>query len=210
VVPGTAPPFEKISLFGKILWLSIVFFWGPLLSSGCASSARFKTTSETKVEDSSNQDIYVHPEPAAADTEKTGHAGMVSATLSENNPLIDRGRLLNIIMSYMGTRYIPNGTDSVGFDCSGFVAKIFSDACGLVLPHSSTELFMFGKPVEKDSILFGDLVFFKTDRGIPSHVGIYVGDGLFAHASLTIGVTISILASEYYHKRYLGIRRIFY
>lgn len=127
---------------------------------------------------------------------------------SEDNPAIDRKRLLSEIMPLMRTPYRKRGTGVKGFDCSGFTMKVFQDGLGLELPRSSREQYAAGSAVGRDSLRFGDLVFFKARRSVPSHVGIYVGDGLFAHASLKIGVTISLLGSKYYKKRYLGARRL--
>ena len=60
-----------------------------------------------------------------------------------------------------------------------------------------------------EELQFGDLVFFNTTGRSPSHVGIYLEDDLFAHASVTYGVTISSLESTYYRKRLVGARRVF-
>lgn len=111
-------------------------------------------------------------------------------------------------MLLMRTPYAVNGTDSTGFDCSGFTSKVYRDVLGLQLPRSCREQFDVGLSVEREELQFGDLVFFRMEGEKPSHVGIYVGDGLFAHASLSIGVTISMLESEYYKRRYVGARRI--
>jgi cell wall-associated NlpC family hydrolase len=65
-----------------------------------------------------------------------------------------------------------------------------------------------GSDVAKPDLQFGDLVFFNTTGRSPSHVGIYIEDDLFAHASVSYGVTISSLESTYYRKRYVGARRV--
>ena len=125
----------------------------------------------------------------------------------ENNPLINRIAMLARIMPLMGVPYSYDGDDSNGFDCSGFTATIFASFLPR-LPHSAQEQYTLGTKVDRDDLCFGDLVFFALDGDSPSHVGIYVGDGLFAHASVSQGVTISILDASYYRKRYLGARRV--
>jgi cell wall-associated NlpC family hydrolase len=127
---------------------------------------------------------------------------------TEGNPAIDRRRMLGRIMELMGTRYVRRGIGKRGFDCSGFTSIIYKEETGITLPHSSMEQYGVGTGIDQDSLKFGDLVFFRIRGRRPSHVGIYVGDGLFAHVSLSVGVTVSLLSSEYYAKRYLGARRI--
>jgi cell wall-associated NlpC family hydrolase len=78
----------------------------------------------------------------------------------------------------------------------------------VTLPRTAREQFASGKGVDESSLLFGDLVFFNTTGSGASHVGIYLEDDLFAHASVSYGVTISSLESTYYRKRFLGARRL--
>lgn len=123
-------------------------------------------------------------------------------------PAPDHRPVLAKIMSLMGVPYVFNGVDTTGFDCSGFTATVFASTLRRTLPHSSQGQYALGLPIDRDSLRFGDLVFFADGGNEPSHVGIYVGDGLFAHASVSLGVTVSLLESSYYKKRYLGARRI--
>ena len=128
--------------------------------------------------------------------------------ISEDNPRIDRLVLLSYVMPLMGVPYVFDGSDSTGFDCSGFTSNIFENVFGKSLPRSTLQQFDEGEPVERHALQFCDLVFFAIGDDVPSHVGIYVGDGLFAHASVSLGVTVSVLDSNYYKKRYCGARRI--
>lgn len=94
------------------------------------------------------------------------------------------------------------------YDCSGFVAHVFSQA-GIALPRSAREQFEFGRAVEADQVSAGDLVFFETYRPGASHVGIHLGDGTFIHASSGAGeVVVTPLSEAYYAARYLGARRV--
>lgn len=118
-------------------------------------------------------------------------------------------RVLRTALAYRGVRYRYGGMSSRGFDCSGFVTRVLLTQ-GLRLPHNAAALFKFGKPVAKAGLRPGDLVFFKTvsRRGI-SHVGIYLGNNQFIHASSGRGsVRTDTLASGYYARRYAGARRI--
>jgi lipoprotein Spr len=143
----------------------------------------------------------LQPPPTVADSSYA-----TAAPLGE--PATDHRPLLAEIMSLMGVPYAFNGTDTSGFDCSGFTSAVFASSLHRTIPHSSQGQYALGTSVDRDSLRFGDLVFFAEGGGEVSHVGIYVGDGLFAHASVSLGVTISLLDSSYYKKRYLGARRL--
>lgn len=111
----------------------------------------------------------------------------------------------------LGTKYKYGGTSvKTGFDCSGFVNHIFSKM-GYELERRSADIATEGTKVAKDELRVGDLVFFDTsgkNNGGISHVGIYVGNGQFAHASTSKGVIIDELDSSYYKPRYVTARRI--
>jgi cell wall-associated NlpC family hydrolase len=85
---------------------------------------------------------------------------------------------------------------------------VYKNAVGRDLPRSAHLQFSQGKVITFDDLKFGDLIFFNTTGESASHVGIYLGDDLFAHASVSLGVTISSLQSSYYKKRYEGARRV--
>jgi cell wall-associated NlpC family hydrolase len=112
-------------------------------------------------------------------------------------------------LSYRGVRYRMGGTTTNGIDCSGLTQTVYKK-WGKLLPRTAVEQFRKGKPVPKDQLKAGDLVFFKNTykKGI-SHVGIYVGDGNFVHAAgVGKGVIVSSLYSAYHLNHYAGARRI--
>lgn len=115
---------------------------------------------------------------------------------------------------YLGTGYSYGGASSKGFDCSGFTMYIF-DQYGYNLPHSATSQWYssLGSTVARADLQPGDLVFFcdpsRSNGKACSHVGIYVGDGDFIHASSgSNAVRISSLSESYYNGYYVGAKRV--
>jgi cell wall-associated NlpC family hydrolase len=110
--------------------------------------------------------------------------------------------------NYRGVRYRYGASGERGFDCSGFTSYVYGKK-GVSLPHNAAEQFEHGRRVAKSDLKPGDLVFFHTTRRSISHVGIYVGDGKFVHASSAGGrVRVDSLNSGYYSNRFRGARRV--
>jgi len=108
---------------------------------------------------------------------------------------------------YMGVPYVWGGVTPDGWDCSGFTQYVMKEM-GIDLPRSAAEQFAIGTPVDKDALQPGDLIFFTTYKPGASHVGFYMGDGKFIHASsVAKQVTISPLDGAYYVAHYIGARR---
>lgn len=118
--------------------------------------------------------------------------------------------LLNYAQSLLNCRYRFGGSSAQGFDCSGFTMHVFAKI-GFSLPHKALTQYSLGVKIEKDNLDKGDLVFFKTlNSPIINHVGIYIGDGKFIHASSGAGfVVINSLTSGYYFNCYQSARRLF-
>jgi cell wall-associated NlpC family hydrolase len=122
-----------------------------------------------------------------------------------------REQIVNTARRFIGVPYRWGGESPAdGFDCSG-LTKVVYELNGLQLPRSSREQWRAGKPVERDQIKRGDLIFFATSGGRRvSHVGIYAGDDTFLHAPRRgRKIRISSLANRYYRARYLGARSYF-
>jgi len=95
------------------------------------------------------------------------------------------GRVLLYARDLLGVPYRFGGATLRAIDCSAFVQKVFR-SIGIDLPRTAREQFKIGREVDRVDIAKGDLVFFKTySRYYPSHVGIYIGDNYFIHASIT-------------------------
>lgn len=108
---------------------------------------------------------------------------------------------------FLGAPYKWGASSGKAFDCSGFVVYIMKKF-NVNLDRTASSQFKSGAKVEKDELQAGDLVFFTTYKKGPSHVGMYIGDNKFIHASSGVDhVTITDLDTNYYKKRYLGARR---
>jgi cell wall-associated NlpC family hydrolase len=114
-----------------------------------------------------------------------------------------------VIRDFLGAPYVWGGSSVEGTDCSGFVCAVFRDALGVDLPRSAAEMYDFGMVSSDESLQFADLVFLSesSESGI-THVGIYIAQGKFVHASPTKGVMISNLNDEFHRDHYAGARRI--
>ena len=130
----------------------------------------------------------------------------------ESDPKVTstRSDVMQHIIDWVGTRYHFGGVCREGIDCSAFTREVFRTSFNVDLPRTASMQSVLGSSVHKDNLKFGDLVFFHTGRYAKvSHVGIYVGEGLFANASCSRGVTVSSLDSKYWAKRYLFAKRLF-
>ncbi len=150
-------------------------------------------------------EIPVEVEPV----DKSKFVGNVEKLKSFNVPLTHRERILFEVIKYLDTPYKYGGNTENGIDCSAFTKFVYQNAVNLELPRSTREQFKVGENISKYDLQFGDLVYFNTTkRSYPGHVGIYLGDDQFVHASRSLGVTVSSLEDPYYKKRFIGARRL--
>ena len=119
-------------------------------------------------------------------------------------------RLKRIANDFIGTRYRLGGSSQdTGLDCSGLIKQIWQRLGLDDLPHQAAQMAKLGVPVQLRDIQVGDLVFFNTTGKQNSHVGVYIGDGRFVHASsVNKKVTENLLNERYYQKTFSGIRRL--
>lgn len=104
-----------------------------------------------------------------------------------------------------GTRYRMGGLSKQGIDCSGFVFLTYQEL-GINLPRDTSLQSRQGRDVSRQQLQIGDLVFFHTGRN--NHVGIYMGENRFLHASTREGVKISRMTDTYWTRTYWKARRL--
>lgn len=137
------------------------------------------------------------------------NSGLPAPNASESTPDNTQDLLL-YALSLSGTRYKYGGNSTdTGFDCSGFVRYVYGQVSGLALPRSTQSISQAGTQITRNELQPGDLVFFNTLRRAFSHVGIYLGENRFIHASSsnTGNVMVSDMNEKYWSKRFNGARR---
>jgi len=123
---------------------------------------------------------------------------------------VPQQRLESVVETYIGTPYRFGGNTRNGIDCSGLVKEVFAQVSYARMPRTSSSLFKLGRMVSKTDAKAGDLVFFRSGLfNRVNHVGIYISDGKFVHASSSKGVIYSSLDGTWYRKHFAGIKRIF-
>ena len=108
-------------------------------------------------------------------------------------------KLFSFVYDWIGTPYRFGGGSKKGIDCSGFTKQLYDQVFNLDIKRNSRDIFSMVSPVKKDELKEGDLVFFKIHSRSISHVGIYLGNNRFAHAS-SRGVAVSSLEDNYYSR----------
>lgn len=115
--------------------------------------------------------------------------------------------LLQYMEEWYHTPYRYGGASKDGVDCSAFTAGIITAVYGLAIPRTVREQYQTTERIDKEELIEGDLVFFNTTGSI-SHVGVYIFNNKFVHASTTSGVMVSDLNDNYFMRRYAGAGRL--
>jgi cell wall-associated NlpC family hydrolase len=172
--------------FGRPLLLALVLLSCAFPATAAAESARLSSTEAEEF-----------PTPVVEHT-------LLTEAAADVQPKPGRPGVVAIALRYLGTPYRWAGSSPSGFDCSGFIMYVYG-RIGIGLPHNSAMLWGVGRPVARDDLQPGDLVFFN---GL-SHAGIYIGRGRFVHSPHSGEVVkISRLSESWYRTTYYGARRL--
>ncbi len=117
-------------------------------------------------------------------------------------------KLYKFIDDWYGAPYKYGGKAKTGVDCSGFVSQLMANVYGKTVSGSSASIHKASEKVNKKNLQEGDLVFFKISSDQVSHIGVYLQNNRFVHASTKRGVVINSLQEEYYTKYYFAGGRI--
>ncbi len=145
------------------------------------------------------------PTPPVQESELPKDDNTTAELLTSDNLLLNS--LLAQKEDWQGVPYRYGGLSTKGVDCSGFVYLTFLSQLNMQVPRTTAELLKEGEPVARNELAVGDLVFFRLARG-NRHVGIYLGDEAFLHASVSSGVMQSSLGNPYWRERYWQARRL--
>ncbi len=116
--------------------------------------------------------------------------------------------LLESVDKWYGVRYRTGGNGTSGIDCSGFTVAVYLAVYGITLPRVSKEQYRISRKISTTELMEGDLLFFNTRGKGVSHVGVYLGNNKFIHATVSRGIMVNDIFESYYIKRFIGAGRI--
>ncbi|MDR0414073.1 MAG: C40 family peptidase [Prevotellaceae bacterium] len=116
--------------------------------------------------------------------------------------------LIRASAEWLGVPYRYGGQNRSGVDCSAFVRSVYREAYGITLPRSTGLIAQQAKRVKKKNLACGDLLFFTIKEKKVSHMGMYLSNNKFIHASTSKGVSIADLSDSYWSKYFSGAGRV--
>lgn len=132
------------------------------------------------------------------------YASLLNVPIEE----LSNTKLLFNIEYWWGTKYCLGGSTEDCTDCSAFTQNLMRDVYAINIPRTAQEQYKSSEHIKTKKLQQGDLVFFESSRHTVTHVGMYVANNKFVHASVSSGVTISDLDDAYWKKRYKGAARV--
>ncbi len=193
-----------------------LFLAALLLLSGCTSANRITngwgrdyenpvaddTRPQWSTESTSEKEVG-----SEIPTTRVSESEIISQSGSLPSSAVVESILRQELDGWMGVPHVLGGTTKKGVDCSALVQRVFADALGIQTPRTTAKQLRTGMSIRRDAMKTGDLVFFRPGQSY-RHVGIYLRDGDFAHASSSRGVMISNLSEPYWSRSFIDARRI--
>lgn len=193
-------------------FIAVAIFAVGISSTGCISSSVRFSSPERPVPQKkvTPPPVRQQEEKKIRQAENDEDFGALLETLSETLPEPEsREAILDkTVTAWLGTPYRYGGMSRAGIDCSGFVWVVYRELGDYSLPRSSEQMQRTGTRVAPARLRKGDLLLFRYQGKRADHVGIYLGDDSFVHASSKLGVVKSSLNDDYYRSRFIEARRI--
>ncbi|MFJ5460723.1 bifunctional murein DD-endopeptidase/murein LD-carboxypeptidase [Pectobacterium sp. CHL-2024] len=178
----------------RYIWRAVPAVAVAMMLSACGSNSAYNSKAQTDMHAVNDKDGL-----------------LLQASQDEFEALVRnvdiKSKLLNQYASWKGVRYRLGGDSRRGIDCSAFVQRTFREQFGMDLPRSTYEQQEMGQQIQRSKLRVGDLVLFRAGS-TGRHVGIYLGNDQFVHASTSSGVIISKMTEDYWNKRYQEGRRV--
>lgn len=218
-----------------LLTATFLFFLGTITTVSAQTSVKQVSTQASKPNFKFLDDIAVEPaavemvaEPARPVAVPAVKRDLLNAarTVGESNvegagalqfkysllmdvevELLKNINLLRLIDDWYGTRYVYGGSTKAGIDCSALMQIFFASLYGVTLPRTARQQYDLSHRISRTELKEGDLLFFNTIGGV-SHVGMYLCNNKFVHASSSNGVAISDMFDPYYASRLIGVGRV--
>lgn len=183
----------------------------PIILNSCSSSSYYERYGDFDLKNPNTNEKYedeILPPPSAVSTYEKDFILEKLSRITDSSK--KKEKFLSEIIGYLNTPYRYGGNSRTGIDCSAFTQSVYRNSLNVSLPRTAREQYRAWQTFEdRDELKFGDLIYFNTSRiYYPGHVGIYLDDDLFAHASSSKGVIISSLENNYYSNRFIGANRV--
>ncbi len=188
-----------------------------LVLSGCSSSHKTASASSSRSKSQNTgsgkkKSTYTLRDDRVEKPNSNKSLSSACSKLGVSQSKVSCAALYTVSASWLGTKYKYGGMSSDGVDCSGLTNIIIKKVYGKSLSRSSADIYENNvTKISKSKIKEGDLVFFRTDgkrSKTPNHVGIYLNDDKFIHASTSKGVIVSDMTQQYYVTNYIGAGRL--
>ena len=183
-------------------FLSIILVLAAIGSlSSCGFLKKILSSDLETEEEYALEEVSVEvPQPVKKKPQKTesSQKTKMDITLCDKDNL----KLYEVIEKWYGTPYKMGGCTYSGVDCSCFVINVYEAVYNIKLSRRAMDMVNDIKLVDRKSLVEGDLVFFRNGNGNINHVGIYLKNDMFAHASTSKGVMVSKLTEKYWNSRF--------
>ncbi len=193
--------------YNNLIFLFVLLFSFQLLSS-CGVMHKLHTRDEVCIDPVTHKEFsnLHHNNTSTVSPLPTKRETLLQKKYSEllkvNNEQLPNIKMLAFVDEWSGVPYKYGGHTKSGIDCSSFTVRLYQDVYNTNIAGSSGQLKQECANIKKSDLQEGDLLFFKIRRGHISHVGVYLTNNYFVHASTKIGVTISNLNEDYYKRYY--------